>query len=186
MKAWSDPSARRLAVSAVAGLSAVVLLGGCGFATRQQAAAVVNGDVINESDVHTTYEQLQAAKLDFPENVVVTALIAAPLLKKSVNRASWQPDDTYASAIASISQPTETTKEFVTAVALIQSNKMTPADVAAYRKALGTADISISPKYGRVVQSDTGPVYFSLGASTPNWIKTGGAAAAATTAPSAG
>ncbi len=184
MKAWSAPSARRLAVSAVTGLSAVALLGGCGFETRQQAAAVVNGDVINESDVRTTYEQLQAAKLDFPENIVVTALIAAPLLEKSVNPASWQPDDTYASAIASISQPTDTTKEFVTAVALIQSNKMTPADVAAYRKALATADISLSPKFGQVVQSDTGPVYFTIGASTPSWIKTG--APAATTAPSAG
>ena len=49
---------------------------------RQQAAAVVNGEVISQDDVQTTYDQLRAAKYDFTENVVLTALIAAPLLEK--------------------------------------------------------------------------------------------------------
>jgi hypothetical protein len=48
---------------------------------------------------------------------------------------------------------------------------MTPADVAAYRADLKRADISVNPKYGSVVQSDQGPVYFTIGQTTPNWLK---------------
>ena len=157
MKAWSAQPAKRVAVVGIAALGAVSLLGGCGFETRQQAAAVVNGDVIHESDVRETYDQLKAAKLDFAENIVVTALVAAPLLKDVVAKSgSWKPDETYASVISSIPDATDTTKEFVAAVALIQSQKMTPADVAAYRADLKKADITVNPKYGSVVQSEAG------------------------------
>jgi hypothetical protein len=187
VKAWSAQPAKRVAVVGVAALGAVSLLGGCGFETRQQAAAVVNGEVIHESDVRQTYDQLKAAKLDFAENIVVTALVAAPLLKSVVDRSgSWKPDETYASVISSIPDATETTKEFVAAVALIQSQKMTPADVAAYRADLKKADISVNPKYGSVVQSAQGPVYFTIGQQTPNWVKPDANAApsaAPTTAP---
>jgi hypothetical protein len=159
-------------VVGVATLGAVSLLGGCGFETRQQAAAVVNGEVIHESDVRETFDQLKAAKLDFAENIVVTALVAAPLLKDAVaTSGSWKPDATYASVISSIPGATDTTKEFVAAVALIQSQKMTPADVAAYRADLQKADITVNPKYGSVVKSDQGPVYFTIGQQTPNWVK---------------
>jgi hypothetical protein len=159
-------------VVGVATLGAVSLLGGCGFETRQQAAAVVNGEVIHESDVRETFDQLKAAKLDFAENIVVTALVAAPLLKDAVaTSGSWKPDATYASVISSIPGATDTTKEFVSAVALIQSQKMTPADVAAYRADLQKADITVNPKYGSVVKSDQGPVYFTIGQQTPNWVK---------------
>jgi hypothetical protein len=172
VKAWSAQPARRVAVVGIAALGAVSLLSGCGFETRQQAAAVVNGEVIHESDVRQTFEQLKAAKLDFAENIVVTALVAAPMLKSAVAKSgSWKPDETSASVIASIPGATDTTKEFVEAVALIQSQKMTPADVAAYRADLKKADISINPKYGTVVQSDQGPVYFTIGQTTPNWLK---------------
>jgi hypothetical protein len=172
VKAWSAQSAKRAAVVGVATLGAVSLLGGCGFETRQQAAAVVNGEVIHESDVRETFDQLKAAKLDFAENIVVTALVAAPLLKDAVaTSGSWKPDATYASVISSIPGATDTTKEFVAAVALIQSQKMTPADVAAYRADLQKADITVNPKYGSVVKSDQGPVYFTIGQQTPNWVK---------------
>ena len=181
MKAWSAHPARRAAVVGVAALGAVSLLGGCGFETRQQAAAVVNGKVIHESDVRETFDQLKAAKLDFAENIVVTALVAAPLLKDAVaSSGSWKPDETYASVISSIPGATDTTKEFVAAVALIQSQKMTPADVAAYRADLKKANISVNPKYGSVVPSDQGPVYFTLGQQTPNWVKPAANAAPAT------
>ena len=182
MKAWSAQPARRVAVVGVAALGAVSLLGGCGFETRQQAAAVVNGQVINEADVRETHDQLKAAKLDFAENIVVTALVAAPLLKDAVaSSGSWKPDETYASVISSIPGATDTTKEFVEAVALIQSQKMTPADVAAYRAGLRQADISVNPKYGAIVPSDQGPVYFTLGQQTPNWVKAGANPAPAAT-----
>jgi hypothetical protein len=158
-------------MAAVAGISVVAMLSGCGFATRQQAAAIVNGQVINEDDVHTTTQQLNAAKLQFSEDIVVTALIAAPLLEKQVQKSgSWKPDDTYASVVANIPGATETTKDFVAALALLDSGKMTPADVAGYRKALKDADITVNPKYGRLVESADPPVYFTLGADQPNWI----------------
>ena len=186
MKAWSAQPAKRVAVVGIAALGAVSLLGGCGFETRQQAAAVVNGEVIHESDVRETYDQLKAAKLDFAENIVVTALVAAPLLKDVVGKSgSWKPDETYASVISSIPDATDTTKEFVEAVALIQSQRMTPADVAAYRDDLKKADISVNPKYGSVVQSAEGPVYFTIGQQRPNWVKPGGYTAPVT-APATG
>jgi hypothetical protein len=181
VKARSAQPARRVAVLGIAAIGAVSLLGGCGFETRQQAAAIVNGEVISESDVQQTHDQLKSAKLDFAENIVVTALVAAPLLKDAVSKSgSWQPDETYASVIASIPNATETTKEFVEAVALIQSQKMTPADVAAYRADLKKADITVNPKYGTVVPSDEGPVYFTIGQKTPNWVKPGANSAPAT------
>jgi hypothetical protein len=57
---------------------------------------------------------------------------------------------------------------------------MTPADVAAYRQGLAKADISVNPKYGSVVQSAEGPVYFTIGQQTPNWLKPGSNSAPAT------
>lgn len=172
MKARTATSGKRLATGVVAGISVVALLGGCGFSTRQQAAAIVNGSVIHQDEVRETTEQLQAAKLDFSENIVVTALIAAPLLKAQVDKSgSWKPDATYAAVVAAIPNATETTKEFVRAVALIDSGAMTQADVAGYRKALDEASITVNPKYGKVEKVNEPPVFFRLGASTPNWIQ---------------
>ena len=171
VSARSGRSARRLVTATVAAFTAIALLGGCGFDTRQQAAAVVNGEVIHESDVQVTHDQLQAAKLDFSEQIVLTALIAAHLLQDAVSKSgSWKPDETSAAVLATIPDATETTKQFVEAVALIQSQKMTAADVAAYRANLKNAEISVNPKFGEVVKSDEGPVYFTLGQQTPNWV----------------
>ncbi|EWT01597.1 hypothetical protein N865_09950 [Intrasporangium oryzae NRRL B-24470] len=184
MKASSALSARRLATTVVVGLSAVTLLSGCGFGARQQAAAIVNGEVISQAEVQQTAQQLHDAKLDFPENVVVTALIAAPLLQEAVAKSgSWQPDETYANAVAAIPGATDTTKEFISAVALIQSQRMTPADVATYRSELKSADISVNPRYGKVIHSNDGPVYFTVGQTTPNWIAPGTAPTATPTTP---
>lgn len=177
MKAWTATSGKRLATGLVAGISVVALLGGCGFSTRQQAAAIVNGDVIHEDEVRETTEQLQGAQLDFSEDIVVTALIAAPLLKAQVAESgSWKPDATYAAVVAAIPNATETTKEFIEAVALIDSGAMTEADVAGYRQALEDAQISVNPKYGKVEKVNEPPVFFRLGATTPNWIELADAA----------
>jgi len=165
---------------------AVALLGGCGFETRQSAAAVVNGETITQADVRTTYEQLQAAKYDFTENVVLTALIAAPLLQEAVSPGGgWKPDATYAQVMTTIPDATESTKDFVAAVSLIQSQTMTPAQVEAYRADLGKADISVNPRFGEVIPSQEGPVYFSIGLTTPNWIKPIATPAPTATAPAA-
>lgn len=174
MKAWSVEArtAKRLAVGAVAGVASVSLLGACSMATHQQAAAVVNGHVISLSEVEQTAQQLQAANLDFSEQIVVTALIAAPLLQQAVQASgSWKPDATYASVINAMPDATDTTKEFVSTVALLQSAQMTEQDVLQYRKDLKQADISVNPRFGTLQPSSQGPVYFTLGQATPNWIK---------------
>ncbi len=73
--------------------------------------------------------------------------------------------------MTAIPDATQSTKDFVAAVSLIQSQTMTPAQMEAYRTDLQKADISVNPRFGEVVPSDEGPVYFSIGPSTPNWIK---------------
>jgi hypothetical protein len=175
---------RRVAAALVAGASAVTLLGGCGFATRQQAAAVVNGHVISEADVQASHDQLQAAKLDFSEDAIVMGLIAGPLLNEAMQTSGgWKPDETYAAVLATIPNPTQTTKDFVAAAALVNSQTMTPAEVSAYRKALHNADISLNPRFGTVKKVDQGPVYFTFGTADPDWIKPQSNAAASGTNP---
>ncbi|GAA6526360.1 hypothetical protein [Intrasporangium sp. DVR] len=164
-------SSQRVAAAVLVGLTSVALLSGCGFEARQQGAAVVNGDVIHEDEVEETARQLREAKFDFPENIVVTALVAAPLLEKAISESkSWEPDATYASAIAAMPGATDTTKEFVSAVAMIQSGRMTEEDVARYRDNLAKADIKVNPRYGELVPSEEGPVFFTIGQKRPNWI----------------
>lgn len=171
MKARTATSGKRLATAAVAGVSIVALLGGCGFSTRQGAAAVVNGHVIPENEVRTTTQQLNDAQLQFTEDVVVNVLIAAPLLEEQIDKSgSWKPDETYAAVMANMPGATETTKDFVAAVALVESGRMTDADVAGYREALKNADISVNPKYGDVIDAPQSPIFFQLGPKQPNWI----------------
>ena len=152
-------SSKRVAAAALVVLSAVTVLAGCGFETRQQGAAVVNGEVIHEDQVEETARQLQEAKFNFPENIVVTALVASPLLHEALSQSGgWQPD------------ATDTTKEFINTVALLQSGQMTAQDVARYRESLDKAKISVNPRFGELVRSEQPPVFFTIGQQRPNWI----------------
>ncbi|MEO7130663.1 MAG: hypothetical protein ABIZ07_04740 [Dermatophilaceae bacterium] len=169
MKARSGMSARRVISAAAAGASALALLGGCGMDTRQQAAVIVNGDVVAQDEVQAAAKQL--SEYGFNEQGVVLALIAAPLLQAEVEKSgSWQPDATYATILARIPDATQATKDTLAAAALVQSAQMTDADVAGYRAALKAADISVNPRFGQVDLTDTAPLYFTLGAASPNWI----------------
>jgi hypothetical protein len=174
VKAWSVQAGtgKRLVAGVLAGGTAIAMLGGCGMATRQQAAAVVNGHEITQADVEQTAAQLKDAKLDFDEKIVVTVLIAHPLLKEVVDASgSWKPDSVYATVIHSMPHATDTTKQFVETVALLQSSAMTNQDIATYRKDLKDAKITVNPRFGSLAPSDSPPVYFTLGDTTPNWIK---------------
>lgn len=169
MKARPGLSAKRLATAAVAGATAVALLGGCGMETRQQAAAIVNGQVIHQDEVARATTQL--SQFGFNEQGVVLALIAAPMLRAQVESSgSWKPDSTYATILSRIPDATQATKDTLGAAALLESAAMTEADVAGYRAALGKAHITVNPRFGSVHKTDTGPLYFNLGASSPNWI----------------
>ncbi len=174
MKAWAvrAGTGKRLVAGVLAGGTAIAMLGGCGMGTRQQAAAIVNGHEISQADVEQTTTQLKDAKIDFDEKIVVTVLIAAPLLKEVVNASgSWKPDAVYANVMHTIPDATESTKQFVETVALLQSSAMTDQDIATYRKDLKDAKITVNPRFGSLEPSNSGPVYFNLGEETPNWIK---------------
>lgn len=172
MKAWAHP-AKRLATGTVAGITVAALLGGCGFTTRQQAAAVVNGVQISESDIQTTLDQLHTLKQfgQVNDNIIVEALITSRLLKPQVEKSGvWKPDDAYASTIAQIPGATDMTKEIVEYVALLQSQKITEADIAGLKSAVNSAHITVNPKYG-VFERTEKPPYFDLTGPQPNWLK---------------
>ncbi|MDN5791305.1 MAG: hypothetical protein L0H25_10615 [Micrococcales bacterium] len=155
--------------AAIAGISALGLLSGCGMETRQQAAAIVNDEVIPQDAVQSAAEQLAPAGLD-QDNAVVF-LIAAPLVKEvSDTSGRWQPNPSYAALLAGIPDASQATKDTVQTAALMTSDTMTPADVQAYRKALDTAQISLNPKYGEIKKTNDGPLYFTLGAAQPDWL----------------
>lgn len=169
MKARSGMSAGRLVAVAVAGVSALGLLSGCGMQIRQQAAAIVNGDVVHEDEVQSAAKQLAPAGLD-QDNAVVL-LIAAPLVKEvSDTSGSWQPNPSYAALLAGIPDASQATKDTVATAALLSSETMTAADVQQYRKAFDAAHISLNPKYGEVKKTNDGPLYFTLGAAHPDWL----------------
>ena len=173
MKATSDRarSAQRVAATALVGLSAITLLAGCCFEARQQGAAVVNGEVIHSDAVEETARQLREAEFNFPENIVVTALVASPLLQDAVSDSGGcEPDATAANALAAIPDATDTTKEFINTVAMLQSTQMTEEDVARYRENLDKATITVNPRYGQLVRSEEPPVFFTIGQQRPNWI----------------
>lgn len=176
---------RRLAATAALGLAASTLLGGCGFETRQQGAAVVNGHVIQEADVQATANQLKAAKFNTEESIVVTGLIAAPLLDEALaSTGGFQPDAAYASAIAAIPNPTDTTKQFVMAATVLQQQQLPAGVEAKYEKAVKSADVSVNPKFGTFTTT-AGPVFFALSPANPSWIKPGDAPTAEPTTPAA-
>lgn len=172
MKA-SALSSKRIAIAAVAGLTALSTLTGCGFETRQQAAAIVNGQVIHEDDVAETVRQLNAAQFQSDDKNVIAGLIAANLLGEAAHPgADYKPDATYATILKVIPGASETTKQFASAVAMIQPDALTTEQIAQYRALLNKATITLNPKYGVLKQSEqAAPVYFSLGADQPNWIK---------------
>jgi hypothetical protein len=165
-------TATRLGAAVAVGATAATLLGGCGFETRQQAAAVVNGTVIHESDVQETHRQLAEAKFDTSETAVVMGLVAAPLLDRATAASGgWKPDASYAQIMAQIPDATDTTKQFVAAALFIESPSMTQDVVAKYRNELNVADVSVNPKFGEFSVTEQAPVYFTIGQKTPNWIK---------------
>lgn len=174
MKASSDRTrtSRRAAAAAVVGLGAVALLGGCGFDTRQQAAAVVNGHMISQNDVAETVRQLKDAKFAFSEQSVVMGLVASPLLKSAIaEEGGWEPNATYAQAISLVSDPTQSTKDFVAAAALFETPQLSQDLLNTYQAALKDADIEINPRFGSFELTDTAPLFFQLGRGQGNWIK---------------
>lgn len=170
-------SSWRAAVVAAAGLAALTTLSGCGFETRQQAAAVVNGQVIHESDVQETSRQLSEAKgllqdgQKIPDTAIVTWLVASPMLDEALEvKGGWTPNPEYARVMSLIPDASQSTKDFIRAVVQINSADIREEVDARYAELLDEAKISVNPRYGVVTPSAESPLRFSLSASQPNWI----------------
>lgn len=165
-------TARRIVVAATAGAAALSLLGGCGFAERQQAAAIVDGQTVTQDEVREAQEQLASVKFDLPQTEVLAGLIAAPLLDKALApTGGLKPDSSYASIASSIPDISDATRRYLGAVTTVTGESMTAEQIEAYRKAIAAADVSVNPRFGAFEPSDKGPAYFQLGAKTPDWIK---------------
>lgn len=174
----------RVAVTAVIGLSALAVLGGCGFETRQQAAAIVNGQVITEAEVAEAAKQLNDAKVQVDDRNVLAGLIAAPLMRAAVEKTgTFKQNATYAAVLNAVPNASEATKTFASALDLIQPGSMTDQQVADYFAEVKAAKVTLNPRYGTLTPSEQdAPVYFRIGSADVNWIAppqgTGGAAGA--------
>lgn len=173
MKAFRTSSTTRLATAAVVGVTGVALLSGCGMATRQQAAAIVNGQVIYEDEVDTTTQQLRDAGFQGTEDDVVTGLIASPLLKAQLNSAeAWKPDSQYAQIISSIPDASSQTQDFVAVLILVNAGALGPEQMQGYTSAVEEAKVTVNPKYGTFKRDPQSPLLFQLGSEDPSWVST--------------
>jgi len=175
-------SSRRVAAAALIGLGAVTALAGCGFETRQQGAAVVNGHVIHEDQLQETTRQLRTLEefKGVPESAIVEALVTQRLLEPALQkRGVWEPDQTYATLIARIPGATEMTKDLVEFIALSQSKAVTQADIDALQQEVKAANVTVNPRFGTFTRIDQSP-FFTVDQKQPNWITV---PAAATPAP---
>ena len=156
------------------GPRAVALLGGCGFETRQQAAAVVNGEVIRSPTCRRPYEQLQRGQVRLHRE------------RRRSPPSSRRPCSRTPSRRRAAGSPTRPTRQVIAAIP-----DATEHDEGLHRRrrAHPVADDDAGPDRGlprptsrrptsrstpasaRSCRSEQGPVYFTIGQSTPNWIK---------------
>ena len=159
---------RRLPVLVGAGLSALLVVGGCGMADRAGAAAVVNGQRITTGEVYDATEQVNSLIPDssqrYDEARATLLLVASDfILERAEATGSWAPDAAYNAALARIQDPTPTTVtllQTVSAAATLQ-----PADVQAVFDDMAQAEIDIDPRIGRF-----DPQQESFVPVTPNWL----------------
>jgi hypothetical protein len=150
---------------AAVGLAAALAVSGCSAA---DTAAVVNGQVISESEAQLAARQINEAfspqtPLDTPG--AVSSLIAAPFINsvaKSVGKA--ESDSSARSAMPNVTDPAQATLDLVKANFALQ--KLTDQEKQRVVSELKTAHVTINPRYG-AFDPDTA----SFEAPSQNWIK---------------
>jgi hypothetical protein len=149
-------------VAAAAALALTVT--GCATA---DTAAVVNGEVISESDAQQAAREInEAFKPEQPLDTqgAVSSLIAAPVINGVAERVGKaESEATARSAMPDLSEPSQATIDLVRANFALQ--KMSETERAEVIADLKKADITINPRYG-AFDRDSG----SFELARPNWI----------------
>jgi hypothetical protein len=150
-------------------LGLTVTLSACGGAQEAGAAAIVNGKVIRDDDVQTVADQISALgqggqKLS-PGDALLN-LILAPFVLAEAGRAGKTVSDSEVRKVvaSALPDPSPATIEF-----LEMQNALSQLDQTskgAVLKALGSAKITVNPRYGTF-----DPAQGSLAPNSPNWIK---------------
>jgi hypothetical protein len=150
---------------AAVALATALAVSGCGTAGT---AAVVNGQVISESEAQQAAREINEAfspetPLDTPG--AVSSLITAPIINDVSKRAGKAESDSSArSAMPNISEPSQATLDLVKANFALQ--KLSDQEKQQVLTDLAKADITINPRYGAF---DRDSASFEMPAR--NWLK---------------
>jgi parvulin-like peptidyl-prolyl isomerase len=154
-------------------LAAVVIatalsVSGCGTA---DTAAVVNGQVISESEAQQAAREINEAftpQTPFDTPSAVSSLIAAPIINDVAKRVGKGESDAAArSAIPNVSEPAQATIDLVKANFALQ--RLTEPEKQMILDDLKKADITVNPRYGAFDADNA-----SLEAPARNWLKVTG------------
>ena len=150
-------------------LGVTLALSACG-PQEVGAAAIVNGSAISDKDVQAVSLQLNTlaqGETKLTSSNVLLSLILAPFVLAEAARTGKKVSDAEVrKVIDKVAKPSPATMEFVRMQLALQS--LDDAGKASILTKLGTAKITVSPRYGTL---DTKQV--TLVPSAPNWIKAG-------------
>lgn len=150
---------------AAAVLAAALSVSACGTA---DTAAVVNGDVISESEAQLAAQQINEAfapETPFTTPMAVSQLITAQSINDVAKRAGKGESDSSArTAMANVAEPSQATLDLVKANFALQ--KLSDAEKQMVLEQLAKAEITVNPRYG-VFDRDGA----QLEAARSNWLK---------------
>lgn len=132
---------------AAVALAAALSVSGCGTA---DTAAIVNGQVISESEAQTAAREINEAfkpQTPLDTKAAVSSLIAAPIINGVAERAGKAESDSSArSAMPDLSEPAQATLDLVKANFALQ--KLSDQEKQLIVEELKKAEITINPRYG--------------------------------------
>jgi hypothetical protein len=148
-------------------LGATLVLSACG--TQQVgAAAIVNGTAISDNDVQNVSLQLNTlaqGQAKLTASTVLLSLIVAPFVLAEARRTGKSVSDSQVlKVINAVKTPSPSTMEFVRMQLALGS--LTEASKASILSKLGTAKITVSPRYGTFDAKQ-----IALRPLSPDWIK---------------
>jgi hypothetical protein len=153
---------------AAAALATALSVSACGTA---DTAAIVNGDVISESEAQTAAQQINEAfkpQTPLTTQAAVSSLIAAPVINNVAKRVGKGESDSSArSALPNVAEPAQATLDLVKANFALQ--KLTDSEKQLILDDLQKAEITVNPRYG-VFDRDG----VQLEAAQTNWLKVTG------------
>jgi hypothetical protein len=148
-------------------LGATLVLSACG--TQQAgAAAIVNGTAISDKDVQTVSLQLNTlaqGQAKLTSSTVLLSLIVAPYVLAEAKRSGQSVSDAEVlKVITKVAAPSRSTMDFVRMQLALGS--LSQASKLAILTKLGTAKITVNPRYGTFDAKQ-----IALRPISPDWIK---------------